>query len=115
MLYVVGCTLGAYQPSTLIFIEGADGLVPLPFADYSSDGGWGATFELGFVDFDPKTKELSNFVKFRGLGDCGSSSRLRWTGYSFKLLEYRYRDCSDEPPADPDGEIPEFPVVYEAK
>jgi Protein of unknown function (DUF1176) len=114
-LLVVQCTMGAYQPSTMVFLRAFDRLDQLAFPSYGSDSGWSGTNYLGFVEFDPKTKELSNYAKSRGLGDCGTSSRYRWTGYDFKLLEYRHRDCNDDEPVDPDGEIPEFPIVYEAK
>ncbi len=114
-LLLVQCTLGAYQPSTLVFLRGSDGLELKAFANYGSDTGWGGTNYLGFADFDPKTKALHNYVKFRGLGDCGASANWVWTGYDFKLTEYRYRDCSDDEPVNPDDEIPEFPVIYPAK
>jgi Protein of unknown function (DUF1176) len=114
-LLIVQCTMGAYQPSTVIFLRAFDRLDQLAFPSYGHDTGWGGTVYLGFVDFDPKTRELSNYAKSRGLGDCGTSSRYRWSGYDFKLLEYRYRACNDDEPVDPDGEIPEFPIVYEAK
>lgn len=115
-LAIIPCFMGAYQPATVLFLEGTDGWQPSPFPDYGSDTGWGATLFLGTVDFDPKTLTLHNYAKFRGLGDCGTRSNFRWAGYGFKLLDYAYRDCpgADED-TDPDGEIPEFPVIYKAK
>ncbi len=115
VLYLVRCMMGAYQPSTQVFLKSFDRLEPLAFPDYSDADGWGGTNYLGYAEFDPKTKELHNYTKFRGIGDCGTSSDYRWTGYTFKLLEYRYRDCDDDAPVDPEGELPEFPVVYKAK
>ena len=115
VLYLVRCMMGAYQPSTQVFIKSFDRIEPVAFADYSADDGWGGTNYLGYAEFDPKTHELHSYVKFRGIGDCGMSSDYRWTGYVFKLLEYRYRDCNDDEPVDPEGELPEFPIVYEAK
>lgn len=115
-LAVVPCFMGAYQPATVVFLEGSGVWQPLPFADYGSDTGWGATLFLGTVDFDPKTLTLHNYAKFRGLGDCGTRSNFRWAGYGFKLLDYAYRDCPGADDAvDPDGEVPEFPIIYKAK
>lgn len=113
-LYIVGCTRGAYQPSNVLFLRRSADLEPLPIADYSDETGWGATLYLGYVEFDPKTLSLSNFVKFRGIGDCGNASRFQWTENGLKLLEYAYKGCSAGEHADIDAEI-EFPVIYKAK
>jgi hypothetical protein len=114
-LFLVRCMMGAYQPSMQVFLKSFDRFELMAFPDYSDDAGWGGTNFLGYAEFNAKTLELHNYVKFRGIGDCGTTSAYRWTGYAFKLLEYRYRDCSDDEPIDPDGELPEFPVIYKSK
>lgn len=113
-LYIVGCTRGAYQPSNVLFLRRSAELEPLPIAVYSDETGWSATLYLGYVEFDPKSLTLSNFVKFRGIGDCGATSKFQWTESGLKLLEYAYKGCSEGEPADVNAEI-EFPVIYKAK
>ena len=113
-LYIVVCTPGAYQPSTMVFVRGIDIPEALPFADYSTETGWTGTLELGFVDFDPKTWILQNYEKYRGAGDCGSRSKYLWTGHRFKLLEFAYKDCTDEA-VDENANIGEFPIIYKAE
>ena len=100
--------------AALVFLEDAEGIQVQPFADYSDETGWAATISLGMVDFDASTRTLHNYVRFRGLGDCGSRSDFQWNGYGFKLLRYAYKACSDEPPGE-DDEIGDFPIIYEAK
>ena len=114
VLYLVTCNMGAYQSSALVFVEGSDGLEPVPFASYGGETGWGATLYVGDAEFDPATKTLRSYAKFRGIGDCGTWSDFQWTGYSFKLLKYAYKACSDELP-DEDADLGDFPVIYEAK
>ena len=113
-LYVVQCTMGAYQPSTLVFRNIGDVLDPVPFASYGDETGWGATLWLGEADYDPATKTLHHYARFRGMADCGTWSDFQWTGYDFKLLRYAYKACSDEPPGE-DEDIGDFPIIYEAK
>ena len=113
-LHIVGCTRGAYQPSTVLFLRGAGDLEPLPFADYSDETGWTATLFLAYVEFDPQALILSHYAKFRGVGDCGTSSKFQWTDSGFKLLEYAYKSCPDGESADMNAEI-DFPVIYRAK
>lgn len=111
MLYVVGCVRGAYQGTSLVFLRDTDGLRVLSFPEYSDELGWSGTQEIGYDSFDPRTRTLHTYVKFRGIGDCGATARYQWTDYGFKLLEYRYRaECA----SDENGEIPEFPIIYKA-
>jgi hypothetical protein len=111
-LYIVPCTMGAYQGASVVFLRDDQGLRPLSFPDYSESYGWGGTFEIGYQGFSTKGKMLYTYVKFRGLGDCGSTATYQWRDFGFKLMEYRYLGtCNDNPEND---EIPEFPVIYKA-
>lgn len=111
-LYVVGCIRGAYQGSAILFARDEYELRALSFPEFSDEFGWGATLEIGFEDFNPASKTLMTFVKFRGIGDCGSTALYRWKDYGFKLLEYRYQGKCE---GDGSGEMPEYPVIYKAK
>lgn len=113
-IYIVHCTMGAYQPSTLVFYEASGMIEPMPFASYWAETGWSATLYLGEADYDPATKILHNYARFRGAGDCGTRSDFEWNGYAFKLLSYAYKDCSDDLVPE-DADIGDFPVIYEAK
>lgn len=60
----------------------------------------------GIPRFNPRSQILTNFTKFRGLGDCGSSALYKLEGERMVLQEYRAKyEC--------DGEyIKDFPIVY---
>jgi hypothetical protein len=49
---------------------------------------------------------MTNFTKFRGLGDCGSSALYKLEGDRMVLQEYRAKyEC--------DGKyVQDFPVIY---
>jgi hypothetical protein len=52
---------------------------------------------------------MSEFVKDRGVGDCGSIGHWRWSGAAFKLTAYWVKsDCDGEPLA-PDDQYQVFP------
>ena len=91
-LHVVVCSLGAYQSSSLVFVSGSGGPRPVAFADYSDETGWSGTLNLGFVDFDPKTLILHNYVKFRGIGDCGTWSNMHGPAISSNFWSMPIRD-----------------------
>lgn len=109
-LHMAPCFSGPYNVSQLFFFERRDDLQLIYFADY--DEGWSGTNQLFNTEFDPKTGRLSSFYKGRGIGDCGSSGQWVWSGYSFRLLEFRaWQDCETGRASD------DWPVVftYQAK
>lgn len=113
-LYAVPCWSAAYNTIERYFtISTADGtLTPLLFAEYSDDTGWRGTAEMINSAYDPAARQLSSFVKARGLGDCGGSGRWRWEDHMFKMMEYRFQgECGGEATADPQR----WPVVYQAR
>ncbi|MCB1378914.1 MAG: DUF1176 domain-containing protein [Alphaproteobacteria bacterium] len=115
-LVIVVCAYGAYQESTLLFLDGTEGLEPLPFPVYDHLNGWTASLLLGTVSFDGKTRELHESARFRGAGDCGTWSRYRWNEGYFKMLEYAYLACKDsDEPVGENADMPEFPIIYKAK
>jgi hypothetical protein len=48
----------------------------------------GGDSQLVNVAFDPKTGVLSEYNKWRGLGDCGSSTNWVWTGKQFAAVTH---------------------------
>lgn len=111
-LYAVTCTMGAYQGSSLMFLRGPYGFKVLAFAAFERDLGWYAQHEIVLESFDEKSLELRTFAKARGVGDCGAAGRFQWTGYDFRLLEYRYKDCAEQ--IDEEG-LADWPVIYQWK
>lgn len=111
-LYILPCWDAAYNFGWRAYVEpfvGEFEQVALP--EFSPTSGWTASTHLVNYAYDSATKELSTFNKARGAGDCGSAGTYRWDRYQFRLIEYRYRECRDEPIGD-DKDAIEFPVVY---
>jgi len=90
--YLVGiaCFSGAYNQMTDLFVVTKDSAASakprttrakLAFHD-SGDS------QLVNVAFDPKTGVLSEYNKWRGLGDCGSSTNWVWTGKQFAAVTH---------------------------
>jgi hypothetical protein len=114
-VYLIPCQAGAYNFAHKVYVghgEESDAWFdPQFFADFGTDVGWTGTPYIWNGFYDDATRTLASFAKARGIGDCGSQGTWQWNGYLFVLTEMRARDCSDD--IDPDGEMPEFPVVYE--
>lgn len=92
VLWIVGCTRGAYNFGTRQWITTNAGTRPTPVrlptamngaSDYVVNGG-----------YDPATRVMSEFSKGRGIGDCGVARSWIWTGLSFDLAtEQATPDC----------------------
>lgn len=50
--------------------------------------GYGARFTVGLSHFDPETKQISEYLKSRGLGDASTSAIWQFENESFRLLSY---------------------------
>lgn len=90
MLVLLACGAGAYNFSSAAYVLGPGGtrFAPATF-DYKPD--WTDRADgvpiLVNAGWAPKTATLSNYVKGRGLGDCGSSESWVWDGARFRLIE----------------------------
>lgn len=123
VLYGFPCNRGAYNATSVWLVEGEHGgLMPASFASpqleftYSDARetvlesyavvGFATSVELVNAGFDPGTRTMADFGKWRGLGDASSSGRWEFTDGGFVLREYE---------VDPtlDGEIDPF-VAYRA-
>ncbi len=110
-LYLIPCFAGAYNVVYRAYLKSFnDTARQLLFARYSDETGWTGTKDLMNISYDTKTGTLAAFSKARGLGDCGSTSRYKWTGYAFKMTEYRYWDKCDGTRLPDD-----WPVIYPAQ
>ena len=109
-LHVVLCDRAAYNTTSRLFVEASGEFEPLYFAVYDEDLGWTGTASLYGANYDPKTRVLTSFYAGRGVGDCGSAGRWRWSDGVFRMLEYRaWSDC------DRGRAQKAWPVVYAAK
>lgn len=112
-LYLVPCYAGAYNVIFRVYVLDTrypDALRESLFAGYSDETGWYGTNALINAAYDPKTKILSAFEKGRGLGDCGSIPSFQWTGYNWRMVEYRYWGKCDG------SRMPEqWPVLFRFK
>ncbi|HMQ04246.1 MAG TPA: DUF1176 domain-containing protein [Pyrinomonadaceae bacterium] len=50
---------------------------------------------LGIPAYDSETELITTFAKGRGIGDCGSLIKYRFSNGETELLEYRYRNLPD--------------------
>ncbi len=113
-LYLIPCWSAAYNFGWKVYVESAGSIEPQYFADYSLYSGWTGTPTLVNVYYDPEFKELGSFYKARGPGDCGSSGTWKWTGYVFRMTEFRAKECDDGTVVDENAEIGDFPVIFTA-
>ncbi len=90
-LYLIPCFAGAYNIVYRAYLKSNnDTARQLLFARYSDETGWTGTKDLMNISYNAKNATLAAFSKARGLGDCGSTSRYKWTGHTFKMMQYRY-------------------------
>jgi len=119
------CSRGAYNEAHLYFATNRFGEVePLHFAvpeldiryvDNDSEqavdsihiAGFSTKSQLINSDFDPETRTLSEFAKWRGLGDAFSAARWMFKDGEFRLVHYVVDASYD------DEQTPETIVDYE--
>ena len=115
-LVQIQCSLAAYQ-SVLEYVLWIDEspkprVIPLEF-DVFQEGKNGEKSKrvndraiVGIPRFNVRSQTITNFTKFRGVGDCGSSAIYKLEGDRIVLQEFRAKyEC--------DGKyIKDFPVVY---
>ena len=109
-VYLLPCQSGAYNFAQKVYVGSSDYFEPMFFADYQGEWGWSGTPYLWNAQYDPETNSVFTFMKGRGVGDCGTQGHWQWNGLVFQLLELRERECSND--IDPEGEIPEFDLIY---
>ena len=115
-LYIIPCTMGAYQGSSRAYISEYDGTMisQVNTLDYSElANGVVGSLDLMEAAFDPATGILSTFSKGRGMADCGSSTISKiapseYGGISIKTVEVRAK-------AKCDGKYKDWPVVFKQK
>jgi hypothetical protein len=79
------------------FREGKDGAKPTRITERAI---------AGAPRFNVRSQVMTNFTKFRGVGDCGSSASYKLEGDRMVLQEFRAKyEC--------DGKyIQDFPIIY---
>ncbi|OIP72186.1 MAG: hypothetical protein AUK48_11495 [Oscillatoriales cyanobacterium CG2_30_44_21] len=112
----VQCFLGAYQ-GAFEFVLWLDEspqpkVIPLQFDGFQEPKDGQKPQKItsraiaGLPKVNVRTQTISNFTKFRGVGDCGSSSLYKLEGDRLVLQEFRAKyEC--------DGEyVQDFPIIY---
>ncbi len=110
-LFLVPCSAGAYNFSSVVYIKDAYETRMQVFASYWEGNGWSGERQLVNPNFNEITNILGDFYKGRGLADCGTSGVWQWNKYSFKMLEYRSKAACDG--KFENDEIGKFPIVYQ--
>lgn len=82
-LWGVACDAGAYNLMTRFFLTGPGGADPRPLSFQGANGE--PQDVLTNAGYDPQTRQLGQFAKGRGLGDCGVAQTWTWTGREFVL------------------------------
>lgn len=92
ILWVVGCTRGAYNFGTRQWITTLAGTRPRPVLLPTATAG--PTEYVINGGYDADTRMMVEFNKGRGLGDCGVARSWLWTGQRFELAsEQAMEDC----------------------
>ncbi len=114
-LYVFQCTLAAYNETQVYYLQDSTGsLRPLSFSEPNmvikhkvgdDEGktlesmkvnGFTATTELVNSEYDPATKSITSFSKWRGIGDASSTGTWKFTDGQFVLSDYSVDPTYDE-------------------
>ncbi len=112
-IHLIPCQLAAYNMSAKVILERRNDdsdistWETLSFARYSDELGWTASDTLTNADIDAETGRLTEFVKGRGIGDCGSVGTWIWNGYQFAMIEYAYEGECNGRLAD------EWPIIFQ--
>ena len=115
-LIQIQCFLAAYQGNFEYVLWSDDApkpsVVPLEFDNFAEPKAGEKPKRItsrslsGMPRFNVQKQTMTNFTKFRGVGDCGSSALYKLEGDRMVLQEYRAKyEC--------DGKfVQDFPVIY---
>lgn len=81
------CGGGAYNGTTSVYVVDQSGRATDAEFDTSTGMSDEAGNELTNAGWDSKTRRLSEYVKARGLGDCGGTSDFVWDGARFRSVK----------------------------
>ncbi|MBG1231651.1 DUF1176 domain-containing protein [Aestuariivirga litoralis] len=112
-LYLFSCQMAAYNESFVAYLsDDVEGLRRISFAQphlklvYEGEGdqklkslavdGYQSTDQLTNAEFDSKTGEISEFAKWRGIGDASSSGTWKFVDGQFVLKTYDVDATYDE-------------------
>ena len=104
-LFTFVCSMAAYNETDVFYLaDDVNGLRRLSFAEPEFDyayfdqdsaklktmklTGFSASAELTNAAYDPKTKRIASFAKWRGIGDAASSGEWQFVDGAFRLLNY---------------------------
>ncbi len=111
------CSLAAYQASFefLTYQKTASGgeFTPMTLAIFKENSPGEPTEENvrllgGMPTYNPDTRSLTIFTKFRGLGDCGSFANYQLKDGQFRLVKYQAKFACDGNAIDPET----YPQIF---
>ncbi|WP_201324518.1 DUF1176 domain-containing protein [Pseudanabaena sp. lw0831] len=115
-LVQIKCFLAAYQGNFeyVLWIDEAPKprVVPLEFDSFqepkTGEKPQRVTYRsiAGLPRFNVRSQTMTNFTKFRGVGDCGSSALYKLEGDRMVLQEYRAKYACDG------NYVQDFPIIY---
>lgn len=88
-VYLVPCSLGAYNTGELVVLYDSQVYTPLETISYDQDGEEYSSFGLSNTYYDPQSGIFSSSHKSRGLGDCWVVAEYKLIGHELVLQEYR--------------------------
>ena len=112
-LFSFVCSMAAYNETDVFYLaDDLNGMRRLSFAEPQFDYtyldqesaklksmnliGFSASAELTNAAYDPKTKRISDFAKWRGIGDASSSGEWQFVDGAFSLLNYSVDPTYDD-------------------
>ncbi|MEG3349768.1 DUF1176 domain-containing protein [Novacetimonas sp. GS1] len=113
-LILFGCSMAAYQGTSLVFVVPRTGngqpepaSLPSPVLIEGDTGDEGSI--VTNPDFDVATGTFTDFYKGMGLAYCGASHEWRWDGHHFVLMRMTFQlGCGGSMSGD-------WPVLYRSK
>ena len=113
-LILFGCSMAAYQGTSLVFVVPRTGngqpepaSLPSPVLIEGDTGDEGSI--VTNPDFDVATGTFTDFYKGMGLAYCGASHEWRWDGHHFVLMRMTFQlGCGGSLSGD-------WPVLYRSK
>ena len=109
-LFLLPCWAGAYNTGFRIYVfdrRYPEDVRPEYFAAYSNNRGWYGKAALVNATWDADSKTLIAHELGRGIGDCGSLIKYRWTADGLRLIKFQHWEtCNGRRTAE------NWPIIY---
>lgn len=100
--YILTCPAGAYNYKSVLFVQSVEkNWIPVPLVtpimnENDKISGWTSDYSNGVLSFDKSKKQLTSFMKMRGLGDTSKKAIYRFSIENPILVRYEWDSSTDE-------------------